>query len=375
VRTSFGLAAAIVIAAMLVTFLAPPKATFGQVLQKIEQTKTLVCDVPEEGFHAAARGDLSRLELADGKVSLNNRKSGELLVLDPKNKTAQRSVGAPNTFDLYSWFKDFKDGKEERIGEKKIGTHDVVGFKITRRMGPDQNSDVTLTIWVDRTSTLPVEASGKLNGHNVTFTDFHWDEPLDDKLFDMGIPSGYKVTDLGGVPADQLKPSPTAQEANSLILKPGVGIGNLKFGDNADTVTKILGKPEAIANEAFWEYPSKGLSVTIAPGTDLGVLMITASSKKAGNVANIHDFAGQTDKGIVIGSTRAQVEAAYGKADKIDNADPDLSTLSYEKPFIGHFTLRSDKVVEIRLLAPPRAFRVSATASSQPSVPSTGSQP
>ena len=63
---------------------------------------------------------------------------------------------------------------------------------------------------------------------------FSGDQPLDEKLFSMEIPEGYKIEDMGGITVDQLKAPPTTQEAAKLILKPGVGIGDLKAGEDTE---------------------------------------------------------------------------------------------------------------------------------------------
>ncbi len=385
-RTTLGLAAAIILTALAVTLLLPPTVAFGQVMQKVEQTKTLTCDYEgEEKMHIACSGKLIRAELPDGTVSIGDLSTGQWLMLNEKENTAAKINMAKPLIDLYSWFKDFKNGKEEPLGEKTLNGQRVVGFKVTR--ATDDNSPVlgpiVITLWVDPATSLPVEAEGTEAGQKITITHFKWDQPLDEKLFAMTVPADYKVQDMGGITADQLMSPLAAREAQdakskavlkeplkelafekqglekiftylsrwtnvnivvnwkeleavgidrntpvsgdfheiqlgqaittllagvgankatlgytvndgivtistlddlnatatrSLLLKPGIGIGDLKFGDSPDTITKLLGEPEAISSKVGWDYPSRGFSLTVLPETGLTTVM--AGSKK-----------------------------------------------------------------------------------------------
>jgi hypothetical protein len=277
-----------------------------------------------------------------------NKSTGQSLSLDPGKKSATRMTLARQPFDFYDWFRDFKDGKEERIGEKEFDGKKLLGFKV-RRPAPgvagEAPKDVTITLWVDPATSLPVRAEGEDNGRPVVFTDLKFDVPLGDELFAMTVPEGYTVHDLGGISSDQLKAPPTAQEAAELVLRPGVGIGAIRFGDSKERVIEVLGPVEQSIRGFDLGYPSKGISILVHPRG--GVVRILAISKQgAGPFAN-NGFAGKTEEGIAMGATRAQVEAAYGKP---DNGE---STVMLEYKRIGAtFVFGKDALDQIYLAKP-----------------------
>src|SRR6185369_15476657 len=93
---------------------------------------------------------------------------------------------ARQSFDLYALFHDFKDGKEERLGEKELNGKKVTGFRVTRTVpNGGKDHEVPLTVWVDAATNLPVEAEGTMEGEALRAGNFKWDVPLDEKLFSM----------------------------------------------------------------------------------------------------------------------------------------------------------------------------------------------
>jgi hypothetical protein len=221
-----------------------------------------------------------------------------------------------------------------------------------------------MTLWIDPATNLPLEAEGTQNGKPFHVTNFQWDQPLDDKLFAMDIPEGYNIQDMGGIPADRLQHPPTTQEAAKLILKPGIGIGDLKFGDDAATVLQFLGKPEKISNNLSWEYPSKGLYLTVNPKQ--GLLIIMATSKQAYPLFNVNDFPGKLDNGLTLGASRDDIEKAFGKPDRTDNAGANAVAIYYDRQYIW-FQLQENKVTQIYLnLSPAARNAIRAKLATQP---------
>ncbi|HZZ44723.1 MAG TPA: hypothetical protein VFE58_17435 [Tepidisphaeraceae bacterium] len=352
-RSSLGLAACLAVV-FLVTFLTQPRIAFADVIDKLNQTHTLTFtdDDPDGPTRILIKSpDWMRVEQHDGSVMIWNKTTGQSVTLNPRKKIATKMVFARQPFDFYSWFKDFKDGKEERVGEKTLNGKHLLGFKITRII-PDfgaNNKNFVVTLWVDPATNLPVQAQTMEDDHQVTFSDFHFDAPLDASLFDMTIPKGYKVTDLGGIPSDKLKPSPTPKEADSLTITPNVGVGNLHFGDSRDHILQLLGPPESIPNRLILGYPSKGLTLTIFP--DRGLVSILLMSKQSFGPFAGNSFPGHTDKNIAMNSTRSQIEAAYGPPSSSKSYAQSMSMLTYDKLHTT-FTLSHDQVIEILLQKP-----------------------
>jgi hypothetical protein len=266
----------------------------------------------------------------------------------------------PQSFDLYTLLHNFKDGKEERLGEKELNGRKVLGFKITRAV-PDElrgkNAQMALSLWVDPGTNLPVEGEGTINGEAFRFSGLKWDQEMKDADFAMTVPDGWKLQDMGGIKLADLKSPPTTQEASSLILKPGIGIGELKFGDSKDRVIALLGTPEKeqqVGDIVELSYPSKGLGVGVVQSRGLpGVTSIGAMTKKSAGPFAMNDFPGKTDKGIAMGATAEQVLAAYGApssqiAQEKAPIPQSPSVMSYDKLGLI-FTLRDGQVVAINL--------------------------
>ncbi len=370
-RVTVGIAAALIFAITLFLFLATPQHAYAQVLQQVEKAQSMSCDLSmgNEVAHLLVRGNMMRFELEGGGVSIGDRATGKWVSIDPKARTAMTITMARQEFDLYAIFHDFQDGKEERLGDKQLNGKKVTGFRVTRHLSErGKEQETPLTIWVDTATNLPVEAEIAEKDQITHATNFKWDLPLDEKLFSMAIPEGYKVEDMGGIAADQLKAPPTTQEAAKLVLKAGVGIGDLKFGDDAARVTELFGKPESITSDIAWAYPSKGLWLTVSPKQ--GVLTIMAGSKKAYPMFNVNDFPGKLENGLGIGSPREEVERVYGKPERTDANGNDTTNLQYDKAYLW-FTIQSGKVIQIYLnLSPAGRDAIRAKlAASQPAPP------
>ena len=179
-RTSVGIAAAALVTASLLFFLTPQQPAFAQVLQKIEKTQTMSCDLENssEGtvhlFILFIRGDFMRVETHEGNITIGNRITGQWVALNPKEHTAMKINMMRYPLDLYALFRDFKDGKEERLGDKQIDGKKVTGYRVTRPLGVSTDRDMPLTLWVDSTTNLPVEAEVNADGHTSRITHFQW---------------------------------------------------------------------------------------------------------------------------------------------------------------------------------------------------------
>jgi hypothetical protein len=95
-------------------------------------------------------------------------------------------------------------------------------------------------------------------------------------------------------------PSPESKPTEPPVLvEPNAGVGKVQKGMNRDQVEAAIGKPERI-NGLFSFYSRRGMFVGF--GND-GVMF---------NIKCTRPFAGVTKEGIGIGSTRAELLAAYG---------------------------------------------------------------
>jgi hypothetical protein len=77
----------------------------------------------------------------------------------------------------------------KELGEKVIDGKEVVGFMAT---GPG----VEATIWADAKTACPVRIEQKENNLNVICKNFQFDLEMDDSLFSMEVPEGYKLQQM-----------------------------------------------------------------------------------------------------------------------------------------------------------------------------------
>ena len=118
----------------------------------------------------------------------------------------------------------------------------------------------------------------------------------------------------------------------------GESLGGIKPNDSANAVIKMYGNPES-KSKGEYRYPSKGLIFSLSDNRINSIKAFGASTAK-------------TRAGIHIGSTRAQVKAAYPGIEDVYTEDP--NRLSWEDcvSAVGSditFTFTADKVSEIFL--------------------------
>jgi hypothetical protein len=287
--------------------------------------------------------------LGEPNTDIIDRDSGELLTLFPKQKRAQLQNNImPTMPDLYAVIRDAAEHPVQPLGEKVIAGRRLVGFSASMKEGHFVGKTILgpVHIWVDPKTKLPVRleyvdtVTGKTLG---ALTDLRFDEPIDDALLSMKAPEGYEVRDLRSKEPLKLRPAATPQVVEKLILHPGIGIGDVKIGDPPANLIAFLGEPEfregrgANGKEQTFHYPSLGLRFEIGwdpaivpeepkdwnklRAQDMTVQEVFVDAARTGTPGR--DFPGATDRGIRIGSTRKEVEAAYGKPawEFMQNAD------------------------------------------------------
>jgi hypothetical protein len=101
-------------------------------------------------------------------------------------------------------------------------------------------------------------------------------------------------------PRTESKPAaPEVKAKPPAPIEPNAGVDTVQKGMNKQQVEATLGKPEKI-NSKWWFYLDRGMVVAFG---DNGVLF---------NIKCFGPFAGVTKEGVGIGSTRAELLAAYG---------------------------------------------------------------
>jgi outer membrane lipoprotein-sorting protein len=180
-----------------------PSVAFADVAAKLKDAKTIqytssvtLRGTPPISIRTlAAEPDRMRTEMPDGTVTIHH--SGVILTLIPARKTAMRTelTGAPEAADgapsIVDAIKSLGQQKGEPLGERVIDGVKAVGFRAT--VGGEE-----LTIWADKKTAAPVrvEQAVSMDGRGATMVMDHFviDAPLDDALFSLDPPAGYKLT-------------------------------------------------------------------------------------------------------------------------------------------------------------------------------------
>jgi hypothetical protein len=177
--------------------------TFAQVIRPILHAHTAVFDIVigDEAadvpvIHDMVMGSRIRrtVSIAQDVVSIIDLETGKILTLDSKKQEAvyidlKGLPPIPNYMErlrnLVAKLQQVPEFTVEELGEQEIAGQKLIGFRA-------KHPKSEITIWADRTTALPVrieqvEGQMKTICRNVVF-----DVPMDEKLFSMDVPEGYK---------------------------------------------------------------------------------------------------------------------------------------------------------------------------------------
>jgi outer membrane lipoprotein-sorting protein len=337
---------------------------FADVVRQVAQTHSFTARVVQ--YSASGQKSLSamlymkgprvRLEFLgspDQLVNIGNRDTGELIALNTAGRSATRYLNASDPFDLPAWLRDVPNSSVERVGEKVFDGRRLTGFASAfGRAGG------TVTVWVDPVTKLPVRVVFGSDGTGGTahqeFEDVRFDVPLDDALFDTTPPKGFYVQDMGGLREDQIRPIVTTQEANRLVLHPGQGIADVRFGTTRQQIVQSLGEPEFAADDhragfKRLEYPSRGMTLYLGLEGSLRRIEVYDAARRG---VNGHAFPGKTESGIGIGSTAQAFHAAHGPPDRDGREQTDLHAFEIYHRLGLHVSIDQGRITSMTLTAP-----------------------
>ncbi|MFZ1935633.1 MAG: hypothetical protein WCB27_25680 [Thermoguttaceae bacterium] len=186
--------------------------------------------------------DHIRQDLAGGVANIVDFHKGKIVSLDPKSKRATvfSFVNMPKENQPMNPIAQLRsqlieaeknpDAKRESLGEKKIDGRQAVGYRFT---SPAQ----VLTIWGDAKTALPlrVESTIKLIPKTATtWTDFQFDVPVDESLFDTQTPPGYTLVDVS------VNVAPPAESDLTASLRQYAEMNGGQFPDAFDTPSTMV---------------------------------------------------------------------------------------------------------------------------------------
>jgi hypothetical protein len=172
----------------------------------------------------------------------------------------------------------------------------------------------------------------------------------------MNMKHGYLVKSIGmallslsfsGCKKDSTPPPGAIQNNDThsktaMVMVPGVGMDNIRFGITVEEMKKLLGEPERTLGGAF-EYPSQGFAV-LRSARDKRVAAILCGNQTKDSPL-IRACRVRTDKGIGMGSTENQIRAAYGPPAATTNVQG-ITVLKYPA-LPAEFALIEGKVVHM----------------------------
>ncbi len=172
---------------------------FADVVRTVRQTHTVEATITSGPVNMRVwiRGSQLRGEAnaaGQNAVQVVDLSSGTQLTLDVGKRTAQIVHGPPSAFDVYGFFAGLNgagDGKP--FGDRTIGGRRARGFNVTGKVPGAPN--FPLTVWVDPATRLPVEIDANLGPMNAVARNIQFDQPLDDRLFSLTVPDGYRLAE------------------------------------------------------------------------------------------------------------------------------------------------------------------------------------
>lgn len=336
-----------------------PTPAFAAMLKEVEAAKTfrgkIVTD--NDSGTLTVSGSRSRFVSPDGKSEvLSDSSQGVLLQIDHRHKMAYHLPPNSSIFmlDVVGVLRKLASSASRPI-EDYVSPEGAryVGMAGQSKWGPDPRNEmaVDIQVWTKPGSLLPARMTirgGPDQDEILLVDEMEFDIPLDDTTFDLTIPEGYRV-----VGNQELKTPATAEEASRLVLKPGRGVGAVKFGMSREEIIAVMGEPEIVMHGIYLSYPSVGLQFILAGRKPNRLGNIIVNPSDAANLKR-HDFPGQTEKGIKIGSTREEVIDAYGEPDPPRDdvpRHPVIQMLHYSSLYVT-FNLLDGKVVQIFMNEP-----------------------
>jgi outer membrane lipoprotein-sorting protein len=180
------------------------KTAFAEAAQKLRDAQTLsyrmTVESPELKIRMTTRillrwPGLFRAEVEGGIVTIVDGQQGKQLILDPVAKTALLLEGkgtpAGPATNMAERLRQLTERDAKAAGEKVIGNVRTLGYLV-------KNLGMEMTIWIDPATHLPIQmdSSDRFQGKEIraTATDFQIDPKIDDALFRLDAPQGYKLT-------------------------------------------------------------------------------------------------------------------------------------------------------------------------------------
>jgi outer membrane lipoprotein-sorting protein len=205
-RLAASLLVAFGVAALLFFAGRTSSVALADVIEKVRGAKTLsfnatadypaaLAQAPRHFKFMMKSSGQTRIEMGDGMVSIMDIGAGRTLNLQPASKLATivelgKLPQGRSPTDFLEEFKKLDAKKAKDLGEKEIDGRRVKGF-VSSEQGPPT------TVWADVKTGDPVRVEIEIPMMGKTSTmvlsDFVFNAPMDDGLFSLEPPAGYRV--------------------------------------------------------------------------------------------------------------------------------------------------------------------------------------
>ncbi len=216
---SSGVAIVAVAALFLSTEFSSNSQAYAEVLKQIKAARTLTYTnyvyvetqaepiktkeyCAADGRRRSEHGSLTTIFDDHSMIRLTLIGDTKTAMVIPPSKD-QASLPSYTQRDWIESLSKLSDKPDKELGEKQLDGRTVIGFEASH--GPTK-----FTLWLDAQSKQVVRIEldhPRIQGMPVlksAMTDFRFDEPLDEALFSLEVPAGYKVMELNPVVMEQL---------------------------------------------------------------------------------------------------------------------------------------------------------------------------
>ncbi len=205
--TKLAAAAVIVVAVVLgFHFLGGPlgsNVTFASAIRPILNANTAVFDILIGGdkpdtpaIHDMVMGARIRRSVTgvSGETTVIDLAAGRILTLNDAKKEAvyydlKGLPPIPNYLDnlkgLFGKLQEIPHFEVDQLGAQEIDGHKAVGFLA-------KHPKIEITVWADARSGMPIRIDQKEGQMTTIVKNMQFDVPMDEALFSMEVPSGYK---------------------------------------------------------------------------------------------------------------------------------------------------------------------------------------
>jgi outer membrane lipoprotein-sorting protein len=178
--------------------------SYAQVAQQIKNARSMTFTMttaspqlpkPVEAKLYALEPGMLRNEGSHGVVTILRREGDRIrvLALSPATKSANlveassTEAGGRNP-DFVAELRALADKPGEPLGERQVGDVAAKGFKVLA-------DGQTVSLWVHPKTALPLLIEMETSAGKVVLSDIRFDVPLDEKLFTLDVPEGYKLSE------------------------------------------------------------------------------------------------------------------------------------------------------------------------------------